>query len=83
MDEVELYGDNDRAFWLLNNKNKLVVKDIYLFLKSFPLVVGFRGIWKLKIPLNNRVFLLLMIKNSILAKENLKKGGGLLFIYIS
>lgn len=44
VDEVELSGIKERVIWLLNN-NKNVVKELYLFLKSSPLV-GFRGIWK-------------------------------------
>lgn len=74
VDEVELIESKDRVSWLLNSKNKFVVKELYLFLKSSPLF-GFRGIWKLKLPLKIRVFLWLMIKNSILTKDNLIRRG--------
>ena len=55
IDEVELVDEKDKVLWLLNNKNKFVVKELYVFLKSSPLA-GFRGIWKLRVPLKIRVF---------------------------
>lgn len=74
VDRINLTEDKDRVEWLLSDKKKFVVRDVYLFLKSSPLV-GFRGIWKLKMPMKIRIFLWLMIKNSILTKDNLAKRG--------
>lgn len=58
---VVLNEDNDKLIWILNKKNKFVVKELYMLLKSSPLV-GFRGIWKLRMPLKIKIFLWLMIK---------------------
>lgn len=49
VNEVELREDQDRMKWSLNSKNTLVVRDLYLFLKAGRMV-GYRSIWKLKIP---------------------------------
>lgn len=72
--EVATNEEHDRLVWRLNEKNRFVVRDLYLFFKSSPLA-GFRGIWKLKTPLKIKIFLWLMIKKSILTKDNLIKRG--------
>lgn len=38
-------------------------------------MVGYRFIWKLKLPLKIKIFLLLMLKNNILTKDNFLKRG--------
>lgn len=43
VDEVKLNDSKDRLKWPLNSRNKFVVKELYLFLKSSALV-GFKGI---------------------------------------
>jgi hypothetical protein len=53
---------------------KFTVKDRYLQLRSegnFP----YKLFWKIKIPLKVKIFLWLMLKNSILTKDNLLKRG--------
>lgn len=68
--EVEIREDQDRVRWHLNNKNKFVVKELYLLLKTGRLV-GYISLWKLKIPHKIKIFLWLMLRNSILTKDNL------------
>lgn len=38
VDMAKLKGCNDRVIWTLNNKNKFMVKDMYLHLKASTLV---------------------------------------------
>lgn len=67
--EHEFSECQDKVTWSLNGRNKFVVRELYLWLKDGRLV-GFRSIWKLKIPNKIKVFLWLMLKN-ILTKDNL------------
>ena len=60
--------------WLLGGMERFVLKELYMFLKS-SLVVGFKGIWKLRMPTKIKIFLWLMIKNSILTKDSLIRRG--------
>ena len=74
MDEVVLSDGMDGLRWNLNDKNKFVGKDLYIFLKSSTLM-GYTGIWKLKLPHKTKIFIRMVLKNSIFTKENLVRRG--------
>lgn len=74
MDYVEQKNCKDRDSWSLNSKNKFVVGDLYLHMKASRLV-GYRSIWKLKVPHKIKSFQRLMLKSSIMTKDNMLRRG--------
>jgi hypothetical protein len=70
VNNVQLLDGKDRARWKIGSSGQFRVKDLYLQLRaeeSFPQ----KFLWKMKIPMKFRIFLWLMLKCSVLAKDNL------------
>jgi hypothetical protein len=56
-------------------KGQFLVKSVYLALKTHQVVVHYKGIWNIKIPLRIKVFLWIVFKKSLLTKDNLVRRG--------
>lgn len=74
VNSVHLSSDPDTVTWKLDNKGHFSVRSLYLQLKA-GCMVGYRFLWQLKLPLKIKIFLWLMLKNSILTKDNLLRRG--------
>lgn len=64
-----------KIVWNLTKNGMFTAKSFYLALQSKGVKFPYRKLWKLKIPLKIKVFVLLLIKNKILTKDNLFKRG--------
>jgi hypothetical protein len=74
VDEIQLSEGKDRVKWKIGTSGQFRVKDLYLQMRaegSFPQ----KFMWKIKIPMKVRIFLWLMIKCSVLTKDNLLRRG--------
>jgi hypothetical protein len=74
VDEVQLSEGKDRVKWKIGTSGQFRIKDLYLQMRaegSFPQ----KFMWKIKIPMKVRIFLWLMIKCSVLTKDNLLRRG--------
>jgi hypothetical protein len=70
VDRIQLTEGKDRVKWKIETSGQFRVKDLYLQMRaegSFPQ----KFLWKTKIPMKVRIFLWLMIKYSVLTKDNL------------
>jgi hypothetical protein len=74
VDGIQLTEGKDRVKWKIGTFGPFRVKDLYLQMRgeeSFPQ----KFLWKTKIPMKVRIFLWLMIKCSVLTKDNLLRRG--------
>jgi hypothetical protein len=74
VDRVQLTKGRDRVKWKIGTSGQFRVKDLYLQLRaegSFPQ----KFLWKTKIPMKVRIFLWLMLKCSVLTKDNSLRRG--------
>jgi hypothetical protein len=70
VDGIQLTKGKDRVKWKIGTSGQFRVKDLYLQMRaegSFPQ----KFLWKTKIPMKVRIFIWLMIKCSVLTKDNL------------
>lgn len=74
-DDIELKEENDSLFWSLTADGKYTIKSFYNQLAVNNLNFPFKFLWKVKIPPKIKVFLWLAVRNSVLTKDNLIKGG--------
>ncbi len=72
---VRLSNVKDTLSWKLNKSGVFSVKSFYRALMIQGSGFPFKKIWKFKIPPRVKVFLWLVLKNSILTKDNLLKRG--------
>jgi hypothetical protein len=73
--QTHLKDEPGRVQWLLTRSGTFSVKSMYSFLVAKKVIFPYKVMWTLKLPLRIKVFCWLVIKNRILTKENLKKGG--------
>jgi hypothetical protein len=74
VDRVQLTDEKDTVKWKIGTSGKFRVKDLYLQMRakgSSPQ----KFLWKTKVPMKVRIFLWLMIKCSVLTKDNLLRRG--------
>jgi hypothetical protein len=74
VDRIQLTKEKDRVKWKIGTFGQFRVKDLYLQMRaegSFPQ----KFLWKTKIPMKVKIFLWLMIKCSVLTKDNLLRRG--------
>lgn len=71
--KVVLNDQEDKCTWLLTKSGRFSVRSLYLALKTDQAAWPHRKLWHVKIPLKVKVFLWLMLKNSVLARDNLAK----------
>jgi hypothetical protein len=70
VDNIQLIDGKDKVKWKIGSSGQFRVKDLYLQLRaegSFPQ----KFLWKTKIPMKVGIFLWLMLKCSVLTKDNL------------
>jgi hypothetical protein len=65
----------DMLCWLLTEFGQFTVKSFYLALQNFG-AVPHKFLWKVKIPLRIKTFIWLVLKKSILTKDELVHRGG-------
>jgi hypothetical protein len=65
----------DTLCWLLTESGQFTVKSFYLALQNFG-AVPHKFLWKVKIPLRIKTFIWLVLKKSILTKDELVHRGG-------
>lgn len=68
---MRLTEAKDRIIWNLGSKG-FTVRSLYQKLKTQEIPFPKKFLWKVKIPQRIKVFIWLMLKNSILTKDNLK-----------
>jgi hypothetical protein len=74
VDRVQLTEVKEKVKWKIGASGQFRVKDLYLQMRvegSFPQ----KFLWKTKIPMKVGIFLWLMIKCSVLTKDNLLRKG--------
>jgi hypothetical protein len=74
VDGIQLTEEKERVKWKIGISGQFRVKDFYLQMRaegSFPQ----KFLWKTKIPMKVRIFLWLIIKCSVLTKDNLLRRG--------
>lgn len=72
---VKLTKDKNTLIWRLTKSGVFSVKSFYRALMIQGSGFPFKRIWKFKIPPRVTVFLWLLLKNSVLTKDNLLKRG--------
>lgn len=72
--EFQFNEEEDRVRWKLCSNGEFSVHSLYTQLRGLN-VVHYKKMWDLKIPLKIKIFLWLMLKNSILTKDNLLRRG--------
>jgi hypothetical protein len=65
----------DKLSWLLTESGQFSTKSFYLALQNFG-AVPYKFLWKVKIPLRIKTFIWLVLRKSILTKDNLIHRGG-------
>uniref|UniRef100_A0A452XC07 Reverse transcriptase zinc-binding domain-containing protein n=1 Tax=Aegilops tauschii subsp. strangulata TaxID=200361 RepID=A0A452XC07_AEGTS len=71
--DVQLSDQSDSLQWKLARNGVLTVKSFYLdFINSGPIPRSIL-IWKVKVPLRNKIFMWFVPKQVILTKDNLLK----------
>lgn len=78
-DQVNLNDSKDETVWGLTKNGIFSVKSFYTGMKmqeaASMMGVIHKKIWQIKVPLKIRIFLWLLLKDSVLTKDNLKKRG--------
>ncbi len=72
---IELTGEEDKVVLKLTKNGIFTVKSFYKAMMIQNTGFQFKNIWKFKIPPRVKVFQWLMLKNSILTKDNLLRRG--------
>lgn len=73
--EINLQDKEDRIVWLLSSKGHFSVSSFYRALKMQNFSFPHKFLRKVKLPLKIKIFLWLVIRKSILSKDNLIKRG--------
>ena len=68
--EISLTAEPDKIHWKLGKKG-FTVSSLYKHLKVNAVDFPQKFLWKVKLPQKIKVFLWLLLKNSILMKDNL------------
>lgn len=74
VDDVVLSSEPDMVRWNIGTTGKFIVRSLYLQLRATA-TVHYKGIWDIKNPLKVKNFIWLMVKNSVLTKDNLLRRG--------
>lgn len=72
---VVLTGQRDTIKWTLNKNNIYTVKSYYRHLVENGVKYPHNFMWKIKMPPRVKVFMWLVLRNSILTKDNLLRRG--------
>lgn len=73
--QISQSEDEDRLIWLFTASGQLAVRSFYKSMKSQCVIFSNKFLWKVKIPLKIKTFLWLMLKDSILTRDNLWRRG--------
>jgi hypothetical protein len=73
--QITFSETQDRLSWLLTESGQFSTKSFYLALQNFN-AVPYKFLWKVKIPLRIKTFIWLVLRKSILTKDNLIHRGG-------
>lgn len=74
-EDVLLRQGEDKIKWMLTKDGVFTVKSLYRKLSVNEIGFPHKFMWKAKIPYKIKIFLWLVIKNSILTRDNLLKRG--------
>jgi len=73
---VQLDNQNDSINWVLSEQGAFSVKSMYRYLVNQISLPLNKTLWKLRLPLKNKIFNWLVLKGVILTKDNLLKKDG-------
>jgi hypothetical protein len=71
--DIQLVDRPDAFKWSLNHNDKFFVSSMYQAFLDTNVVPNSSHLWKIKLPLNIRVFLWFLYREAILTKDNLVK----------
>lgn len=73
--DITLKEQKDKIFWRSTANGHFSMKSFYLLLKTQAIGFPHKFLWKTRLPLKIKVFIWLVVKRTILTKENLIKMG--------
>lgn len=73
--DLILTEEKDKLTWALNANGRFSVKSLYEQMILSSVNFPFKFLWKINVPPKIRVFVWLLVRNSVLTKDNLLKRG--------